>query len=167
MRHPSSLLSFYGILAAALAFVLLSGNALPPQVASHFRAGGGADGYMPRSLYLALMAGLTTGLPMLIVFLQGLVRFIPLKFINLPHRDYWLAPARRNATIDFIARQGVSFGGLLAAFLGFVHGLVVLANQRQPPHFSVSLLVAGLVAFLAIIAFFIGKAFMHFRRPEN
>ena len=34
----------------------------------------------------------------------------PNAVINLPHRDYWLAPERRPATFEFIRRQMMRFG---------------------------------------------------------
>jgi uncharacterized membrane protein len=71
---------------------------LPARIPTHFDAGGQADGWMdPRgfvlfnaifpALLLAVLLG--TGL---------LVGRLPARFVNLPHRDYWLAPERLAAT---------------------------------------------------------------------
>src|SRR6185295_19403213 len=47
------------LVVAAVIFLLLTGFAMPEQVASHFAGDGSANGVMPRSGYLGLMIGLT------------------------------------------------------------------------------------------------------------
>src|ERR1043165_3771088 len=47
------------VVIAAVSFLLLSGSAMPEQVASHFAGDGSANGVMPRSAYLGLIVGLT------------------------------------------------------------------------------------------------------------
>jgi hypothetical protein len=135
-------------------------------MASHFAAGGAADGFMPRSGYLALMIGLIVGLPLLLALLQGLLRLLPISLINLPHRDYWLAPERREETLAFVAGHGNWFGLLLAGFLALVHGLVVRAHRQQPPRLEEAWLVAALVVLMGALVLWIALLVRRFaRRP--
>ena len=164
MPRSSSLLALIALLLAAAVFVLLSGSALPPVVASHFAASGDANGCMPRRLYLGFMLALTVGLPLLLVCAHGAVRFLPPRFINLPHREYWLAPERRAATFAFLQAQSTYLAALLAVFLCFVHWLVVRANAVQPPRLSGPLFVAGLILFLLALVVWIRAFLVHFRR---
>ena len=76
---------------------------LPPRVASHFNARGQPDGYMPREAFLADLALLGGGFIVLLLLAPALLRVLPSSLINLPHRDYWLAPERRNASFEYIA----------------------------------------------------------------
>ena len=64
--------------------------------------------------------------------------------INMPNRDYWLAPDRRKETFEIIFRAGVWLATLQAALLLGVHLLVVAANASQP------VLLSGHVWFLLV-----------------
>lgn len=152
------------LLIIAAAFVFLTGNELPPTVASHFMVGGTANSFMPRSNYLGFVLALTVGLPLALALLSTLSHFLPARFINLPDREYWLAPERREQTLAFLSNQGIYLAMLLAIFLCFVHWLVVLANAQQPAHFPESTLFASLPLFLIALAVWIGRFILHFKR---
>lgn len=147
-------------------FVYLSSSALPPVVASHFAAGGAANGFMARGTYVTLMVVLTVGLPLLFALLSSLVAKVPPNRVSLPNGDYWLAPERRAATLAFLQWHGAFLAVLIAAFLGFVHWLVLRANAVQPPLFPESAFLAALPLFLVVLAAWIGVLFLRFRRPS-
>src|SRR5450432_4328425 len=106
-------------------FVWLTSGGLPSVVASHFAAGGAANGFMPRSTYIVFMLAVTVLVPSLIALSGRLIEALPVARINLPNRDHWLAPERRAETLAALSAQSVAFAALLAAFLCFVHWLVV------------------------------------------
>ena len=139
---------------------------MPSLVASHFGANGVANGFMPRSTYLILMVVFVIGLPTVMVFItrQGMSRNNTR--INLPNRDFWLAPERRIETIDFLRTGVLRFGFLLITFLCYVHWLVVRANEAQLVHLDESWFLGGLATFLIALFFWL-KIFMgHFRSRE-
>ena len=164
MKLPCSLIGFLLLLTLAAVFVFVSADSLPPMVASHFVAGGTANGFLPRSDYLALMIGVTVGLPFLMVSLSFIVRLVPPRLINLPNREYWLAPERSAETLAYLERQGSCFGVLLAGFLCFVHWLVVNANRQHPPQFPESQFFTGSLLFFVALVVWLGVFFVHFRR---
>ncbi len=166
MKNLSLSPTFLVVLAAAAGFILVSGQSLPPVVASHFAASGRANGFMPRGAYLGLMLLITVGVPLVLAFVHRLVRFVPPNLFNLPNRDYWLAPEQITETLTFLQNHGIYLSVLLTAFLCFIHWLVVGANRLQPPHFSASLFVTGFVLFLLAVAIWIGLLIVHFRRPK-
>jgi serine/threonine-protein kinase len=152
------------LLSVAAAFVVLSSGSLPPKVASHFVVGGAANAYMPRGAYVELMLEVVVGAPALLIAVSTLVRFVPTRFLNLPNRAYWLAPERRAETLAFLQYHGAFLGLLLAAFLCFVHWLVVRANAQHPPLFPESSMNTGLVLFLAAVVVWLGVLVVRFRR---
>lgn len=84
----------FGIVLADAAFIAATSGALPQRVATHFGAGGAANGWMPRNGCTWTMLVVRTVLPLL---LFGALRQLPMcaeRYVNLPHRDYWLAPGR-------------------------------------------------------------------------
>lgn len=155
---------FLLIEAAALADLLASFARLPPRVASHFMAGGAANAFMPRTDYLLLMIGVMVVVPTLVAGLSALAGLLPPTMINLPHKAYWLAPERRDATRAQLSRRGLQFASLLALFLLYTHELVVVANTRQPPRLPEAAMLAGLVVFIALsLAWTLGLV-LHFSR---
>jgi serine/threonine-protein kinase len=112
------------------------------------------------------MLFIAVGVPLSLALVPGLVSLVPPRFVNLPNRDYWLAPEQVTETFTFLRKHGIYLSGLLAAFLCFIHWLVVAANKLQPPRFSASLFVTGLALFLFAVAVWVGVLFVHFRRPK-
>ena len=152
------------VLVVAGCFVWLTSGDLPPVVASHFGVGGTANGFMGRGTYTTFMLAMVVAVPALIGFSGQLVRILPLQLINLPNKQYWLAPQRRAATLESLFSLGVPLALALAVFLCFVHWLVVHANAVQPARLSESSLFAGLAVFGVAMALWLVILFRRFGR---
>lgn len=107
---------------------------LPEKVASHFNTAGQADGWMSRQAHTGFLEGTAVGLTALMIGAFSCVRFLPTSLINLPHREYWLAPERRAETSDAMLQAGLWLATFLTLFLLGLALLVVDANRLQPPH---------------------------------
>lgn len=151
------------VLAAAAAFVWSSSGSLPDVVASHFGSGGAANGFMPRVAYVAVMLVLVVFVPGLLHLLGWLSSRLPVQWINVPNRRYWLAPERREATVSSFGKLGVWASYATLALLSLVHWLVVRANSVHPSHLEEAPLVGGvavyLVALLVGVAVLLGRFF--------
>jgi hypothetical protein len=119
---------------------------------------------MPRTTYLRLFTALLVGLPLFIVFVSSVTSVLPVRFINLPNREYWLAPERQAETLFYLRNQGIRFGIILTLFLCFVHWLVVEANAHSPALFPESLFFIGMAAFLVGLVILLGGFTAHFQR---
>jgi hypothetical protein len=159
-------IAFLLLLTLAAGFVWSSSSALPAVVASHFGASGAADGFMLRADYVLTMLLTLVGVALLVAFLPFALPHLGDGSINLPNRDYWLAPARRAQTFAFLRLHGLSFASALVAFLAYVHWLVVQANLRQPPQLSTPAIIAALLVFLAILAIWLIVLFARFRQSS-
>ena len=151
------------LVGCSVAFVWLTSRQLPSVVASHFTGSGMADGFMPYRSYVILMLALLVGLPTLLVVLTWWSLGSSSARINLPNKDYWLAPERRHATVSYLRSGVLWFGTLLLVFLCYAHWLVVLANGQQPAKLDNSWFIGGLVAFLAIFLVWLKVFLGHFR----
>ena len=129
-------------------FVWLTSQSLPDIVASHFIASGVANGFMPKIIYIRLMIALVVILPILIAYLPCLTMNSPDARINLPNRDYWLSPERRQNTINLLCRSMKSAALILAIFLSYVHWLVVQANAINPPMMSKHSIIIAIVILI-------------------
>jgi len=101
---------------------------LPPEVASHFDGAGRPDGWVDRASFVRttwIMNGL-----MIVLFAAVALALprLPARLINLPHREYWLAPARADATLADLVGWFLILGGWLHLFLLFLQHQIVQAN---------------------------------------
>jgi hypothetical protein len=145
---------FIVALALGAGFVWWSSGMLPATVASHFVGGGVADAFLPRRRYVDFMLGLVIALPSLVFVAGRLASRLPVRFINLPHRQYWLAPERQAATLASLQSFATWAAYATLALLCVAHGFVVRAQLAQPPHLEQAPLVACLALYL--IALFVG-----------
>lgn len=163
MRRLVSLL-FPVALVGVLAYILTTIPQLPDRVASHFAANGLANGYMSRDGYRTFIVVFAIAVPLFVVAVVGL---LPRAFpgaVNIPDRDYWLAPERRENTLGYLFGWACSFGSLLALFIAAVHAAVLVANSFEPPRLPGMLFVIDLVAFGAGIVVWVAAITFHFRR---
>lgn len=125
-------LSLAGVcIAAAVARVTIAWADLPLVVASHYDALGRPDGRMARDAFFIAL-GVALGLALVVTMLCPLLlRYLPSGAINLPYRDYWLAPERRDASIARLEALLAWFVVPLAAFEALVVHLAVEANLRR------------------------------------
>jgi hypothetical protein len=147
-------------LVGVLVGLIVTSRQLPERVASHFNAEEMPDGWVLRDSYLWSMAGMAVGMAAFLVGIFYSIRFFPPSLINLPHRDYWLAPDRRRETLEFMFCAGVWLAIFEVVFLFAVHLLVVAANASRPVSLSSSiwLLVAGfLLATIGWLYFLIRR----------
>jgi uncharacterized membrane protein len=76
---------------------------LPEVVASHFNARGVANGWQTKSTFLTFFAGAVALASFLAFGVPFLISKMPVELINLPHKEYWLAPARLDETMALLA----------------------------------------------------------------
>ena len=137
---------------------------LPAQIASHFAAGGAANGWMSRRGYLLFMLVFAVVIPLSIVFGMSLLPRVSDKAINLPNRDHWLGPAQREATFKFLTAHACWLGSLMIVFITGIHFLLIAANTTQPPHLPTQPFITLLVAFLVGIGIWAATLVRRFRR---
>lgn len=151
---------------AAAVVIIASGSQLPAEVASHFDGGGRSDASMLRGTYLLLMIALADGVPALVWWLQ--CRAARRGQINIPHRDFWLAPERRSESLRFLYRHAGAMALALLTLLVGVHLLVVEAHLAGDgrPVLDLGAFMAGLLAFVLFSALWIAMLVQRFRSPQ-
>lgn len=136
---------------------------LPEVVASHFNGSGAPNAWTPRDSYVWMMIGIVTFVVVLMAGTFVMVRVLPKGLINLPNRDYWLAPERRAETSRTLGRYGLVMAGLVSLFFLAIHLLVVSANKSQPVMLSSNVWWL-LAAFLATTGVMLLALFRRFSR---
>jgi hypothetical protein len=153
MKKNAGPIVVLGLLCAGyLIFIAGSTSLLPERVAIHFGGGGEANGWMSRSADLAFFGGLGVGLPLFFIVLSLVTGLVPARFVNLPHREYWLSPERQAQTRAYISHQMIWMGCLTVLFLAGIHYLTILANRATPPHLPMGLFLTLTGGFLSGVA---------------
>jgi uncharacterized membrane protein len=155
------------LLLLVLGWVLFAGYVwqtsadLPERVATHFGANGAPNGWMTRAGHVRFTVLMGIGSSAFVVAVFALIGWMGDAVVNVPHKDYWLVPERRQATSEFIQRQGIVFALLMLGFIAAVHHSILVANERSPVSLALreaAWLGGGfLVASLLWVAVFIGR----------
>lgn len=161
-RRPST--RFLTLPVAAVVYILLTSTNLPPIVASHFNASGEANSFMSREFYTGFMLVFLVSISLLLVYAPAFFFNRPNAKINVPNREYWLAPERRQDTIDFLCLHIARYAVVVVLLFCYVHWLVIQANAQDPPKLSSPSLTGGLAVFLILTIIWAGTVLVRFRR---
>jgi uncharacterized membrane protein len=138
---------------------------LPNRMAVHFNASGAADGwgskdhfFLTMEVVFALLVVLFGGLPLLL-------RRVPVSLINLPNKDYWFAPERKDQTMDRLISQLLFFGAMALLLMDGVMYLSFHANFSEKPIMRPEWLWGMIVAFFVVNIVWTISLIRSFRRP--
>ena len=140
---------------------------LPPVVASHFGAQGEPNGWQSKPVFFGFLVGALVIAGVVGFGAPSLVKRLPLSLINLPNKDYWLSPPRRDDAVEFIA---VSFGWFGCALLAlqmfaFSYAVQLNLNPLHPP--PASHFWNALGAFGVFTVIWMAMVFKRFSRPPQ
>jgi len=149
-RLPRTL---FAVLAAGAAICFSSYYAeLPEVVASHFNAQGVPNGWQTNSAFFAVFVEISV-LALLVGFgIPCLISLMPTQLINLPNKQYWLAPEHFSETQAFLNSYFAWFGCavLLVMILTFDYAIQSNLHPDGRPDISRMLYIAGLVLFMLV-----------------
>ena len=164
--RPSPWLGFLLLFGALGALLLATAGRLPARVASHFDGEGRADGWTSRTAYLVTAAAVPLALGALFASLPLIFRKLPARHINLPHRDYWLSPERKSATIATLGRWMAAPACMLVVFFAELHLATLFANQMEPPRLSGGLLLSATIGLLIALMAWVAGFVLRFSDPK-
>ncbi len=148
--EPARLRAAWRALACAIvAWVWLSLPAQPDSMAVHFGVDGRADRRAPKTNHAWTMTGAVLLMGVAVDGAAALVRRLSGRWINLPNREYWLDPSRRERTVARIRILLDRFAFVQFAFLLLVAVLTGLANRFDPPRLGIRSLMTGVGIFIA------------------
>ncbi len=160
-------------LFALLALTLLFGAQaayyypqMPERMASHFDLSGQADGFMSRSalIWLTALTALMTGGMMLGIAL--LLKRLPDSLINMPHKDYWLAPERRDESLDAMTASLLWIGSATMGLMLVVFQSIYRANLDGSNAIGWSSMIL-LGVYLLIVLTIAVRMMRRFRMPSG
>ena len=138
---------FLVLVSIGIMQILFYAPRLPEHMASHFGGSGDPNGWSGKTAFFGLDAGILVMVFLLFHALPGLLSRFPDAMINLPNREYWLAPERRAATLSRIKDHLVSLGNGIIIFLTATLQLVIRANLTEDRHLNSKVLWILLAVF--------------------
>ena len=165
MQHLPRLL-FFTATFTALALAAGQYSSLPARVATHFGSDGQPNGWLSRDAHTLGQLGISLFVGGQFFALTRYLPRVPDRFVNLPHRDYWLAAKRRAETFAWLGAMLFWLGTLLQSFLAYVFHEVWRANLITPPALRLNSLWLQLSLFIVTVGLVITLLF-RFRRPEG
>ena len=153
------LLLFAGLLTAAYYY-----PQMPQRMASHFAADGHPNGRMPREPFFLMLFVVAASSAIVAFFAPWQIASTQNARINLPNRDYWLAPERRDTTMRYIAAMMGWFGCALLFVLISGAFLAIEANLAPDGRFHSQAMMAVLVGFLLFLLVWMVRFIRHFQR---
>jgi len=105
-----SLIVFFTLLLLCIAHAVYYYPLLPDRVASHFGASGRPDAWSSKESFVKIYLIVVAFIAVLFPGIGIIVRKIPANLMNLPNKDYWLSPERKQETVAVLSRQFLWFG---------------------------------------------------------
>lgn len=140
---------------------------LPEHMASHFNGAGQPNGWASKAFFFGLTGFVLVLLTACFAILPAWIQRMPPRLINLPNKDYWLAPERREATMASIAAALTWFGCAALTFLNAVTWLVIRVNLSLDPALPSPPMWGLIAAFLLCVVLLIVRMLYLGRRPPE
>lgn len=163
-RYPSIIFLIVSI--ASIALPLFYYPHLPNTIASHFNFRNEADGWMNKNTFLIVEIAVAVFLSGMFLLIAYFIPKLPNSIINLPNKNYWLSPERREESLQVFTRFIYWFGSLTLGFLTLISQEVIITNMRIRTTISSNIWIYLLV-FLTIVAFISIKMILHFNKTDN
>jgi len=163
-RLPNSIF-FVLVVVAALQSAYYAPR-IPEILGSHFGARGFVNGWQTKVAFFSVELIVIVLATIISFGIPRLIAAMPASIINLPNKEFWLCPKRREETFAFLHEQLAWLGCALLAFLLFVMELVFRANLHSPPQLNTAAFVPAILTFLGFTAVWIIRLVFHFSRME-
>jgi uncharacterized membrane protein len=105
-----SLIVFILLLLLCIGHAMYYYPLLPDRVASHFGASGRPDAWSSKESFVKIYLIVVAVIALLFPGIGLILRKTPPSMMNLPNKDYWLSPERKDETIAILYRQFLWFG---------------------------------------------------------
>jgi uncharacterized membrane protein len=164
-RLPTAIFVF--LVAAGAAQVLVYYPQLPETIASHFAGNGHPNSWQSKPVFLLFLLFSMVLAAVVSFVVPRALCLLPASQLNLPNKDFWLAPENRETTFWFMEMQLAWFGCALLAFLLFAFHIAIQANLSPGTSFDSRSFLCGLGVFFVFVIVWMIRFIGHFVSPKN
>jgi uncharacterized membrane protein len=154
------------VLYAAIHFSYLYPQ-LPDVVASHFNGRGTANGWQAKSAFFGVFVGVSVLATVIGFGIPRIIAVVPARLINLPNRNYWLAPEHLAETMEFLNAYFAWFGCAIFLIVILTSDYAIQSNlhpKNPPDPARMWYILAGFLTFTVV---WIIRMLMRFLRPPR
>jgi hypothetical protein len=137
---------------------------LPDVVSSHFNARGLANGWQTKPAFFGLFAAVSVLIAMIGFGIPRIIASVPPQLINLPNKQYWLAPEHVAETMTFLKAYFAWFGCAVFLIMILTFDYAIQSNLHPDHRPDVSRMWYILAGFLAFLVVWIIRMFTRFGR---
>ncbi|MBD3366644.1 MAG: DUF1648 domain-containing protein [Candidatus Eisenbacteria bacterium] len=135
---------------------------MPEVMATHFGTGGEANGWSGRTEFV-IWYGLAEALFLFLGFgIPTLIRRMPAGFVNIPHREVWLAPPHRERSIADLSVWMLWFSAATLGFLVVTAQFIYTSNLDGGGPSLSGAYITVLAAFVAVILWLVYLVYRRF-----
>ena len=158
---------FFAISLMAIAQCIHDFPLLPDRMASHFGASGAPNGWMSKPQFFIVFA--IVFLPALFVefWLHRKIAKSQGARINLPNKEYWMAPERRAETFAYFESFFAWYGCAFLFVMVSAMSLAMRANFDPSPRLATGPIVSVLAGFLLYNVLAIAAMLRRFSNPRG
>jgi uncharacterized membrane protein len=160
MRYARALFIFV-LLACVLETVRLWFLS-PDVMAAHFNIQGSPNRIVSKLEFFGFEAQILLVVIAASILIQVLPMILPVQWINIRHREYWLSPERRTNTVDRLSSFGATLSTIILLVIQAGFELAVSANLEKPILFGAQIMVAFIPGFIFlsfVMLFWLGRSF--------
>ena len=158
---------FWFLVIAAVLHMLYYYPFLPDRMASHFDAYGRPSGWSGKIAFFSIYASVVLLMAAIQIMTRLSLAKTPSSLINLPNKNYWLAPERRAQSMAILEKYMTAFWSATLIFLictmDLAFGVNLGRNQALGEWFF--LLLAAFILFT--LAWTVSLIMRFARRPEQ
>ncbi len=156
----------FAVLAAGAAIHFSSYySQLPEVVASHFNGRGVANGWQTKPAFFTVFVGVSFLAAMIGFVIPRIISAMPPQLINLPNKQYWLAPDRIVETRSFLNNYFAWFGCAVFVVIIVTFDYAIQSNLHPDNRPDISRMWYLLAGFLAFVVVWIFRMMTKFLRP--
>lgn len=124
---------------------------LPDRVALHFNGAGEPDGWGSKGSMITCQLVLYIFMGLLFGGIRFLVPIIPDSLVNMPNKEYWLAPERRDNTHRIIQQSVMWLGNATLLLFVVLFQFNTQANMTAKPALNMILFLPIFVGYMVFI----------------
>ena len=137
---------------------------MPDVVASHFNGRGVPNGWQTKPAFFGLFAAVSILIAMIGFGIPRIIASVPPRLINLPNKQYWLAPEHLAETMAFLNAYFAWFGCAVFLIMILTFDNAIQSNLHPNHRPDVSRMWYILAGFLTFLVVWIIRMFTRFGR---
>lgn len=161
------LIAYAAIAAAALFQIYHYQPLLPERLATRFDFDGAPNGWMGKEGFAIYYMGLLAFIMGICAASGALMKRMSPRFINIPHRSYWLAPERRAESLRFLTALSLWTGVLTSAMIVGLMEMIFRTNLTAAPTLDGRIFYPALGLLAVFVVMTIVWTYRRFPNPNE